>query len=86
MPRCDAWSGPVAHAAREALATGDVKLVEAWVHAAWRPELRLAFDRARRASADGPSGADVATQWFLETAVRLHRLGERAPFVGLRTV
>jgi hypothetical protein len=37
-----------------------------------------------RARALGSAAQEVADRWFLETAVRVHRVGEGAPFTGLK--
>ena len=46
--------------------------------------MRVAFDRARKARACGADAAEVADLYFFETAVRLHRAGEGAPYTGLK--
>ena len=83
-PHCDSLDGPVVTAAREALAAGDVELVLPFVHAGDEDEVRDAFDLAVKARAMGGEAAAVADRWFFETAVRLHRAGEGAPYTGLK--
>lgn len=83
-PHCDSLDGPVVTAARAAVERGDVNLVLPYVHADEERELRLAFDLTVKARAVGPEANEVADRWFFETAVRLHRLGEGAPFTGLK--
>jgi Family of unknown function (DUF6448) len=83
-PHCDSLDGPVARAARQALAGSDVDLVLPYVHADGEAELRRAFALAVRARALGSAAQEVADRWFLETAVRVHRIGEGAPFTGLK--
>lgn len=83
-PHCDSLDGPVVTAAREALAAGSVDLVLPYVHADGEPEVRDAFDRTQTARDLGGEAREVADRWFFETAVRVHRAGEGAPFTGLK--
>jgi hypothetical protein len=83
-PHCDSLDGPVVGAAREALERGDVDLILPYVHADGEPEVRDAFDLAQKARSSGGEAREVADQWFFETAVRVHRAGEGAPFTGLK--
>jgi hypothetical protein len=71
-------------AAREALACADVELVLPYVHAEGEAEVRAAFDLVVKARALGAEAKEVADRWFFETAVRVHRAGEGAPFTGLK--
>jgi hypothetical protein len=76
--------GPVVLAAQRALQAEDVDLVLAYVHEAAEDELRRAFELAVKARSQGEEARDVADLFFLETAVRLHRAGEGAPYTGLK--
>ena len=82
-PHCDSLDGPVVLAARRAVEAGDVDLILPDVHADDEPEVREAFDRTIKARALGGE-VDVADRWFFETAVRVHRAGDGAPFTGLK--
>ena len=81
---CDTLGGPVIPDARAALAKGDLTPVLKWVTPAQEAELRAAFDRCRAVRDKGPAAVELAEQYFLETAVRLHRASEGAPFTGLK--
>ena len=83
-PHCDSLDGPVVAAARKALDAMDVDLILPFVHLGGVDEIRDAFDRAVKVRAMGPEARDVADRWFFETAVRVHRAGEGAPFNGLK--
>ena len=83
-PHCDSLDGPVVTPASAALAAGDVDLVLPFVHAGAEDEVRDAFDLVVKARAMGGEAAAVADRWFSETAVRLHRTGEGAPYTGLK--
>lgn len=81
---CDGLDGPVVKAAQAALESGDVARVLIWVRAEDEPEIRAAFDDAlavRRLSAQAKTLAD---RYFFETVVRIHRVGEGAPYTGLQ--
>jgi hypothetical protein len=81
---CDAVDGPVAMAVRKALETGNVYLVLPYAPASAEPELQAAFAQARVVRALSPAARELADRSFLETAIRLHRAGEGAPYTGLR--
>jgi hypothetical protein len=83
-PHCDSLDGPVVTAARMALVDGDVDLVLPYVPAATESEVVEAFALAAKARIMGGEAEMVAERWFFETVVRLHRLGEGAPFTGLK--
>lgn len=85
-PHCDSLDGPVVTAARKALDLGDVELILPYVHEDGEAEVREAFDRAVKVRSLGPEAHEVADRWFFETAVRVHRAGEGAPFSGLKPV
>lgn len=81
---CDAIDGPVATAALEALETRNVNLILPYVPAEAEPELVAAFEQVVRVRATGPEARTLAERYFMETAVRLHRLGEKASYTGLK--
>lgn len=83
---CDSISGPVVGAARQALTAGDVNLVLPYVKPDAEAELTNAFQRTLAARQAGGEAALVADRWFFETAVRLHRAGEGAPYTGLKEI
>lgn len=83
-PHCDSRDGPVVKAARKALETGKVQYVLIWVPKESEKELVDAFDRVMRVRKAGKEARDLTDDWFFETAVRLHRAGEGAPYTGLK--
>ncbi|MEM2100236.1 MAG: DUF6448 family protein [Thermoproteota archaeon] len=83
-PHCDTMDGPVVTAAKKALETGNVNLILPWVPKRAEDELKKAFEKALQARKLGREAAEVADYWFFETAVRLHREGEGAPYTGLK--
>jgi hypothetical protein len=83
-PHCDSLDGPVVTAAREALEREDVGLILPYVPEQGEEELREAYGLSVKARSQGPEARDVADRFFFETAVRIHRAGEGAPFTGLK--
>jgi hypothetical protein len=76
--------GPVVKAAKMALETGNVNLILPWVPKKAEAELKKAFQKALRVRKQDKDAAELADYWFFETAVRLHREGEGAPYTGLK--
>jgi uncharacterized protein DUF6448 len=80
---CDSRNGPVVTAARKALATGNVNVILPYVKPADEAELTAVFKQTLAVRKLGGQARDIAEQHFFETAVRLHRVGEGAPYTGL---
>ncbi len=83
-PHCDTFDGPVVTAAKHALEVQNVNLILPYVHAGAESELRQAFEKTQHVRALGGEAAGLADYWFFETAVRLHRASEGAPYTGLK--
>jgi hypothetical protein len=84
MAHCDAVDGPVAKAAEKALTTGNVHLILPYAPASAERELQAAFALARKVRGLSADARQLADRAFMETAVRLHREGEGAPYTGLK--
>ena len=84
LAHCDAADGPVATAALKALDTKNVNLVLPYAPAEAEAEMTAAFERALVVREKGPEAKELADRYFTETAVRLHRAGEKAPYTGLK--
>jgi hypothetical protein len=80
---CDSEQGPVATAAHQALEKKDVKLIMPYVQPESETELIAAFKQALEVRKTGGSAKELADRYFIETAVRLHRTGEGAPYTGV---
>ena len=80
---CDSEEGPVATAAHQALEKRDVKLILPYVQTEAEAELTAAFKQALEVRKAGGSAKELADRYFVETAVRLHREGEGAPYTGV---
>ena len=83
-PHCDSMDGPVVTAARRALEKQDVNLILPYVKDNASADVKSAFEKALRARNSDPAAREVADLYFFETAVRLHRAGEGAPYTGLK--
>jgi hypothetical protein len=81
---CDSIDGPVATAALKALEARNVNLVLPYVAADAETELANTFDRVLVVRGQGSAAKELADRLFMETAVRLHRAGEHAPYTGLK--
>lgn len=80
---CDSEKGPVATAAHEALLKNNVNLVLPYVQPESEAELTAAFKEAISVRKMGKTAQTLADRYFVETAIRLHRAGEGAPYVGV---
>jgi hypothetical protein len=81
---CDSVDGPVASAAMKALDTSNVNLILPFAPASAEAEMTEAHRQALAVRAGGGEAKALADRWFMETAVRLHRAGEHAPYTGLK--
>lgn len=82
---CDSVAGPVAKDVQKALASSELTPVLKWIRPADESELRAVFERALAVRKNGKeAAAALADQFFLETAVRLHRASEGEPYTGLK--
>jgi hypothetical protein len=81
---CDGLDGPVVKAAQAALEQNNLELVLIWVSEEYEPEVRSAFQRTLAVRSLSPEAMELADMYFFETVVRLHRLGEGAPYTGLK--
>ena len=80
---CDSRNGPVVAAARKALDSGNVKVVLPYVKPEAEAELTAVFKQTLAVRKLGEQAKAVADEYFFETVVRLHRVGEGAPYTGL---
>lgn len=80
-PHCDTLDGPVVTAAKKALEAGDVKIILPYVPKEGEAEVNQAFDKVVKVRID-PAAREVADLYFFETVVRIHRMGEGAPYEG----
>ncbi len=83
-PHCDSMDGPVVLAARRALDAGDPRFALPFVKAEGEAEVLEAFKRTMAAHDGNRAVNELADRYFFETIVRVHRVGEGAPYTGLK--
>lgn len=81
---CDTMNGPVAVAAREALATKNVDHVLIWVTQEQEGELETTYRQAMKVYGQGGDSKELAKRYFMENVVRLHRIAEGMSYTGLK--
>jgi len=81
---CDTLDGPVVTEARAALETGDVTPLLKWVRPEDEGEVRAAFEQTLQVRMLDETAGELADNYFFESLVRIHRVGEGAPFTGLK--
>ncbi|HEX7296519.1 MAG TPA: DUF6448 family protein [Pyrinomonadaceae bacterium] len=81
---CDTMGGPVITAAQRALATKNVNLILIWVQQKDETEVRQRFQETLGVRGLNNDARVVADNYFFETVVRLHRLGEGEPYTGIK--
>ncbi len=80
---CDSEQGPVAGAALRALDENDVTLVLPYVSPDGEAELTAAFEHTLAVRPLGGEAKELADRYFVETAIRVHRIGEGASYTGV---
>jgi hypothetical protein len=82
-PHCDTLDGPVVTEARKALEMGNVNLILPYVPKDGEAEVTRAFEQVTRLRKDA-AARELADMYFFETVVRIHRMGEGAPYTGIK--
>lgn len=85
LAHCDRIDGPVAKDVERGLEAGDVTPILKWVNAEDEAELKSVFEHAMRVRGHGDDARRMADRFVLETAIRLHRLSEGAPYTGIQS-
>ena len=83
---CDTAEGPAVKDGRTALETGNINYALKWIPADGEAELRDVFEKALKVPTIGAGAAELADRLFLETMVRIHRMGEGVGFTGIQPV
>ena len=81
---CDTAEGPAVTDGRTSLATGNLNHALKWIPADGEAELREVFEKALKVRTLGTDAAELADRLFLETLVRIHRMGEGVGFTGIQ--
>lgn len=82
-PHCDSLDGPVVTAAKKSLEEGDFNIILPYVPKEGEAEVIRAFEAVMKIRRDA-SAREIADLYFFETVVRIHRMGEGAPYTGLK--
>lgn len=83
---CDTADGPAVTSGRKALVTGNINHALIWIPADGEAELRAVFEKALKIRTLGADAAELADRLFLETLVRIHRMGEGVGFTGIQPI
>lgn len=81
---CDTAEGPAVKDGRKALVTENLNYALKWIPSDGEVELRDVFDKALKVRTLGTDAAELADRLFLETMVRIHRMGEGVGFTGIQ--
>ncbi len=81
---CDTADGPAVTDGRCALETGNINHALKWIQPDGEVELTEVFAKSLAVRKLGADAAAVADRLFLETLVRLHRMGEGVGFTGIQ--
>lgn len=81
---CDTMNGPVITAAKQALKTGDVKLILIWVSPQDEATITELFNKTIKLRKISPEVQELADRNFFENIVRIHRAGEGVPYTGIK--
>ena len=81
---CDTADGPAVKDGRKALETGNINYALKWIPADGEAELLDVFEKSHKVRTLGAEAAEVADRLFLETLVRIHRMGEGVGFTGIQ--
>lgn len=81
---CDTMDGPVIKAAQRALETKNVNVILIWVQQNDETEVKKRFHETLAVRGLNKQTRTLADNYFFETVVRLHRLGEGEPYTGIK--
>lgn len=81
---CDSRKGPVVTAARESLRTGNINYVLIWIKKKDEPRIVQAFHQTLKVRKTNPDLREWADEYFFETVVRIHRVGEGESYTGIK--
>jgi len=81
---CDTMDGPVVKASQKALETGNINYVLIWVKAGDENQIKDIFQKVLKVRTLNNDAKELADNYFFETVVRLHRMGEGEPYTGIK--
>jgi hypothetical protein len=81
---CDSMEGPVVKASKTALETGNINYVLIWIREVDEQEIKDLFNRVLEVRKLNDTAKELADNYFFETVVRVHRMGEGVAYTGLK--
>lgn len=81
---CDTMDGPTVADGKKALETNNINYALKWIAPEHTEELSGIFARCVKVRALGGDAKELADRYFLESLVRLHRMGEGMPYTGIK--
>ena len=81
---CDTMDGPTVKDGIKALETGNINYALKWIMPEKEDELKEIFNLCLKVRVLGSEANELADRYFLESLVRIHRIGEGAGFEGLK--
>ena len=81
---CDTKDGPVVAAAMQAIKHNNINYALIWVKPAYEREIKDAFESTMKVRVLSDEAEKLADNYFLETLVRLHRVGEGITYTGIK--
>ena len=81
---CDTKVGPVVAAAIKAINQNNINYALIWVNPAYEKEIKEAFQNTMKVRVLSPEAEKLADNYFFETLVRLHRIGEGMVYTGIK--
>lgn len=82
---CDTLQGPVVKAAKQSIEKKNPETALIWVAPGQESEAKTSFQKTMYVRQLNPEAKELADKTFVETMVRLHRIGEGMPFTGLKS-
>lgn len=81
---CDSMEGPVINAAIKSLETGNINYSLIWIPEKDEPELIRLFEKVLKVRKFNDEAKTLADNYFFETLVRIHRMGEGVSYTGIK--
>lgn len=81
---CDSVEGPVVKASQKALESGNINYILIWIKPEGEQVVRDLFEKVLHVRILNEEAKELADNYFFETVVRVHRMGEGEPYTGLK--
>lgn len=84
LAHCDTMDGPTVADGKKAMETNNVNYVLKWVQPEYEKEISEIFKLSMKVKDLNSDAKEISEKYFFENLVRIHRVGENAPFTGLK--